>query len=860
MEWTHPQLLLLALPAILLLTWIESRSSHPMPACRRRWLWVVRSLAVLALVAAAAGPTILRPPQSAAAVLIVDESESMGQEGVAEAWRAAGKIISMLPNGRAFGIVSASETPHLADSTLLNKPPTSGGPLRPLSPQTDLASAVRLASALLPSDSSRHIVLLTDGWETRGSLDWVAREAAIQQVRLHVWPVAGPGSPDARLVALRSNASTVNLGATISLTAVIESSFTAKTSLRLYENGQEIERRVVSLTAGQTLVEEFQRSPSHGGPFAYRAVLEGAAGETISTNNEALAVVEVHGQPLVLYIEGEPAESHFLAEAMLREGIRFDVRSAAEFPTTLAQLASYDGIIFSDVPAQTVGDSSMAALRTYVGQLGGGFLMIGGRHSFGAGGYVRTPVEDLLPLGLTGEDDEEQQSVALALVLDRSGSMTGQKLTLCKSAAAATAEILTRKDSLGVYAFDSAAQIVAPMAPVTDLATLQSQISSLSAGGGTHLRPALDLARADLAKTPAKIKHVIALTDGQTDGDGYEALAAQCFAEGITISTVAIGGDAASSLLQGLARAGGGQAYETTDPASIVRIFTQDTLLHAGRILREEPFSARTAERHPMLAGWEGGFTAPPLLGYVKTIRKPTAQILLTTDSGDPLLTTWRYELGRVTAFTSDCKSRWAAFWLKNWTHYPKFWAQVLRETLRPPQDGLLGVQLHQEGDQLLIAATAMENAVTFDLAASVQAEVRHFSAQDTTNPSLLQTMPMEFSGAGRYTSSIPLLEAGAYLVRIQAGPRHASAHWIFAPQAEIPAGVSNDPLLRKVTGITGGSWLGPDSSLEPLQQSGFGKSVRMEIWKGFVFTFFALLLTDTILRRWDHLRALFAN
>ena len=73
---------------------------------------------------------------------------------------------------------------------------------------------------------------------------------------------------------------------------------------------------------------------------------------------------------------------------------------------------------------------------------------------------------------------------------------------------------------------------------------------------------------------------------------------------------------------------------------------------------------------------------APFLLGYVMTRPKPTSEVILATESGEPLLAWWRYGLGMTTAFTSDAKSRWAAEWI-TWEGYSKFWTQVVRQTMR---------------------------------------------------------------------------------------------------------------------------------------------------------------------------------
>ena len=61
---------------------------------------------------------------------------------------------------------------------------------------------------------------------------------------------------------------------------------------------------------------------------------------------------------------------------------------------------------------------------------------------------------------------------------------------------------------------------------------------------------------------------------------------------------------------------------------------------------------------------------------------KPTAEVILATESGDPLLAWWRYGLGMSVAFTSDAKARWAAEWL-TWPQFGQFWAQVVRHALR---------------------------------------------------------------------------------------------------------------------------------------------------------------------------------
>jgi hypothetical protein len=438
--------------------------------------------------------------------------------------------------------------------------------------------------------------------------------------------------------------------------------------------------------------------------------------------------------------------------------------------------------------------------------------------------------------------------------------MSGPKLEFCKAAAATTAELLTAKDYLGVYAFDSAVTVVVPMSrvPAAGGGALAGPIAGLTAGGGTNIQPGMVQARADLASVKAKIKHMIVLTDGQSEGTGYEAMAAAMRAEGITISTVGVGADAAVPLLQAIAAAGGGQAYQTLDPASITRIFTQDTMIHTGRLIREEAFSPRLVERHPLLRGWSP-FESPPLLGYVKTNRKALAQVPLVTDLGDPLLATWRYDLGKVTAFTSDCKSRWAAAWVTGWPGYSRLWAQVLRETARAPQGQNMDLVLTREGEETVAEVRLLEDAGTFLNDAEVDADM-FFSPAGATGSALqpLGTRRMEQTGPGRYRATFRPDRSGVYLVRARAGARLVSAGQVFNPSGEAATGRINEPLLETVARMTGGEYVPagrpPDLTLRTSEVARY-----VELWPWLMAMFLPLALADLMIRRWEHVRGLVA-
>jgi hypothetical protein len=344
---------------------------------------------------------------------------------------------------------------------------------------------------------------------------------------------------------------------------------------------------------------------------------------------------------------------------------------------------------------------------------------------------------------------------------------------------------------------------------------------------------------------------MIILTDGQTAGAGYEALASGCRAEGMTISTVALGEGAHAGLLQAVAVAGGGQSYRTLEPEGIVRIFTQDTLMHTGRMIREEPFEAKVAERHAMLSGllpWE----APPLLGYVKTVRRASAQVPLTTDTGDPLLAHWRFGLGKATAFMSDAKSRWASLWVSRWPGYGVFWSQVLRETARPPQGTKMDLSAVMADGEGRLQVDLLADAGTRLNEARVEAEVFRLGAGSTPGAALHKVasgVRLSAVGPGLYEGRFQPSEPGVYLVRAQAGSETASAGLVNQTATEASLGRVKEDSLREITEMTGGTLLAIGAMPALTAQA---EVHPQELWPVIAVLLLLLAFADLLTRRWE--------
>ncbi len=173
--------------------------------------------------------------------------------------------------------------------------------------------------------------------------------------------------------------------------------------------------------------------------------------------------------------------------------------------------------------------------------------------------------------------------LALALVIDRSGSMTGQSIDNAKAAAAATVDKLTTSDCVTVIAFDARPTTIVPLHALNDAAAVKTAIATIQAAGGTEILSALDAASKALhAATSAQKKHVILLTDGQSPTAGMQQLAQAMSTSHTTITTVGLGSGVDEQTLRMLSNTGNGRYYHVGDVTALTRVFTREVEVTLG--------------------------------------------------------------------------------------------------------------------------------------------------------------------------------------------------------------------------------------------------------------------------------------
>jgi len=769
-ELTNPWALVLG-PILLYLTWRwfrQDRRARLWTSRRRRLSLGLRLAIVTLLVLALAGLRWQWSVRDQAVVFAVDASASArAARGTAEDWLS--RALASLRRGDAAGLVMFGR------EALVERPLTTGGDgafkqgvtldSRPDAQATDVESALRLAAGMEGSDRQRRVVVLTDGRENLGDAVREAQWLRSQGVRVDVAPLTVNRGPEVLVDGLRVPG-TLFLGERFDLTATVQSSVRTSATLRFYADRTLLSEQHVNLEDG---ANRFARSlvADRAGYHAFRAEVEPDL-DSLVENNQASALALVRGQPRVLVVAPTPDRSpsgredgQAVAAVLRATGVDTELSTPYAMPSTLDGLAGYAAVFLVDVPATDLGDDVMKSLQAYVRDIGGGLAMVGGPDSYGLGGYFKTPVEEALPVYMDLRGKARLPSVGLVLVIDKSGSMSEgagntSKIELAKEAAARSVDLLASKDQVGVVAFDGAAKWVVDLSPVTDPKAMKEAIGTLRADGGTYIYPGLRLAYEALKNANTQVKHVILLTDGISEGGDYEGLLAQMKQADITLSTVAVGSDADRSLLTWLAQMGKGRYYFTSDPTSVPKIFTKETLLASRAYMVNESFTPAIASPSPLLKGLGAG--VPALDGYVATSPKETAEMVLVSHQGDPVLAAWQYGLGRSVAWTPDGGSRWMGRWAGT-PSYSTLFGNVLSWLLPTSQAGGLTLESSASGGQALVTVRVPPGAAP----GSQPARLTVIDPDQGTHQ-----VPLEVTAPGVFQARFTASKPGVYFFQVQ--------------------------------------------------------------------------------------------
>jgi len=515
----------------------------------------------------------------------------------------------------------------------------------------------------------------------------------------------------------------------------------------------------------------------------------------------------------VLVCDADGRSGKAIADSLHKTSLDTHYTHISDFPTNPTQLLDTDAIILANIDSSALTADQQEMLVRYVSDLGGGLVMSGGPESFGAGGWIGSPIEEILPVDLDPPQKKQMPKGALVLIIDRSGSMAGDKIRMCKTAAIASVKQLSHKDEVGIILFDTRSRWLVKMTEATaqNKEKIYKTISTVGADGGTEMGPAMEKALRELKATYAGIKHVILLSDGQTGDPQYCADLGKQLAElKVTVSTVGVGEGANVDLMRYIAGVTKGRYYEAVKPADIPRIFIKEAQVVRRALIVEKVFTPKMLfAMHEVIRGVNASL--PPLHGYVLTgMRRDMAQTLITSSDGDPILATRQAGLGRCAALTTSADARWASQWV-GWEGFDRFWEQLVRWTGKPALPRECEILTDVEGRDVSIFVETIDEADTSVAFSRIDAQI---IAPDMS----MFTTTMTQTGPKQYKGTFKANQAGSYVINLRyqkTGGDNAvqvvptAVNVPFAP--EFQDLTDNTALLKEISTLTRGRMLNPD-------------------------------------------------
>lgn len=755
--------------------WMHTRSLTDMSRARCRLALTLRLVLVTCLFLALAGLQWVRRNDSLSVIFLLDASKSLRDDQKQTAQRFVQDAVKSKREGDTVGLLTfGQETEIKATPNApldLGRIKHSGG-----TNATNIAQAMESALSLIPSEAAGKVVVLSDGNENVGSALAAVPALTARGIQVETLTLASSLQKEA-LVEKVILPSKVKIGEPFTVKVVLNALNAQTGTLTLRRDGTLVGTpKTVSLVPGKR-VQEFEVRVDKAGFYRFEATLEtDPAQDTLTENNKGLGFVAVRGKPQILYVASTPAPMQFLKSALAQQNIDILYAPPEAMPTTAAAFQPFDSVILSDVPAGKFSPAQLKAMQAATRDFGVGFGMLGGENSFGLGGYRKTPVEEMLPVSLDIRKMQRFPPVTLALVIDRSGSMQEgggpggggpRKIDLAIDAATRAVQALKPEDKVTVITFTGRADVHVPLSSVEQANAIIAKIQQIAPGGGTSIYTGVALGYEQIKNDDSPIKHMIVLTDGVSNDPDYRPLIAEMKAKKITISGVVVGdglGSTDDSVLRYLAGETGGRYYPVHNAQDIPGIYLQEIEKISSRPIVEEPFTPHPTEgSQERLAGIPVG-GLPPLLGYNVTEAKPTADMLLLSHKNEPVYATWRYGLGRVMAWTSDDRNKWAANWVK-WSEYGKFWAEAIRWTMRSFTPADYQTQVTMDGTRGHIVVDALDKDGKFVNRLNFTAKVNAPDASGTNVP--VPDLPLRQTAPGHYEGWFEAGKIGTYLVNV---------------------------------------------------------------------------------------------
>jgi uncharacterized membrane protein/Mg-chelatase subunit ChlD len=781
---------LLLLPLVLPpLVWMSYRSLAGLGAVRRALAILFRAAVLTLIILALAEVRSVRRSERMATIFLVDASNSVPREHQKKALDYVSEASKKRRPGDLVGVVVFGREPRVEIPPAPSEINLLGIETTIDAENSDLGAAVKLALASFPDDTARRIVLISDGNENRGNLFEQALAAKSLGVQVDVLPIDYFYDREV-LVEKVSIPPDVKKGETVAINVVIRASEPTRGTLQIFQKADnyrapaagneqpeliELQRGINVRTLNQVITEPNFYT------FSAEFVPEAGSGDRRAINNVAEGFTHARGKATALLIEGSRGEHAELVKALREKEIEVKILAAPKvdgsggvggdpLPTDLAQLQPYDTVILGNVPKEAFTESQHQLLASNCHDMGSGLVMLGGSDSFGAGGWMNTPVEKALPVDMQIKAIKVQGIGAMALIMHASEIPEGNYWQAVVAKAAIGA--LSSYDYAGLLHWEGQEAWLFTLRPIgSGRSSMLRAIDRMTPGDMPDFDPSLQMAMKSLnAVKDAMSKHIVVISDGDPTPPSNRVVS-QLAASKVTVTTVltaAHGNDAgATAVMRSLAARTKGRFYNVTNPKALPRIYQKEARSISRPLIFEQqtPWSPRI--NYPITEPVMGlPEELPAITGIVLTSPKENELVEipmvspLPTGQQNPVLAHWTYGLGRSVAFTSDAGRRWAKTW-PDWKSYAAFWSQVIRWSMRPADRGNLTLNVRREQGRIKVVVDALDKNNEFLNFLQIRGNV--------VDPDLKSApITLEQTAPGRYEATVENAEgSGNYFVNL---------------------------------------------------------------------------------------------
>ncbi len=642
--------------------------------------------------------------------------------------------------------------------------------------ETRVANALRLAVSRHDPSRATRALLLSDGYPTEPLGD-IGELLAHADIPLDMRLVALGTGTDFEVTELDApNRTPAGEPFVLDMHLRVDGVANATVPYDLERDGKVIATGTANFQNGLARVRLTDRIDQAGSVHYTARVLP--ENDPVPGNNMAETWVEAVAAPRVLLISAYPDDP--VAAALTAHGVQVDLETN---PTTLNEdrLSGARAVIINNVTASNIPADFLKAIEFFVDQQGGGLLMLGGKNSFGTGGYYQSRLDDLLPVSQEQRDEKRKLRVAMSIVLDRSGSMrasvpsnggTREKIELADAGTAEAMRQLGASNVVSVFAVDTQAWEIVPQStadPDRDV-KIQNVLGIASQGGGIVVPIGLQAAWNNLQQTDIGEKHIILFADANDalqQNEGTFDIVQNITNGNGTISVIGLGHDTDSGadFLRKVAAAGNGRIFFSDDANDLPAIFTQDTVAVAR--------ASFLTDATPLLstAGWmelaaKNLAWLPSVDAYNVCYLKPkaTQAALSGDDNAAPLVAFWQHQSGRTAAVMFPLAGNYSDT-ARAWPGYGDFITTLTRWLMGNETPEGLGVRARLDGDQLVLDLF-YDQQLDADLAKDFPTAVYTQNGQDGA-----QQMTWERLEPGHFQAQVRLKPGKPAIGAVQAGP-----------------------------------------------------------------------------------------